>query len=224
MSIGQALAELLFPTRCFLCRTKTGGEALCPSCRARWERDKLSGKTERHPLRGVDTLCYLSAYSPNPNHAVSAYLRRAKRDYRKTAVQFAAREAAALLQRSADEVWRNVLVTYVPRSRRAVVRFGFDQSALLAEQIAAELGAECMCLLYHVGNTKQKTLMREERGRNAVRAYHVLPKAAPFVTGRRILLVDDVVTTGATASACALCLREKGCAEVTVFSMARVRK
>ena len=177
MSIGQALAELLFPTRCFLCRTKTGGEALCPSCRARWERDKLSGKTERHPLRGVDTLCYLSAYSPNPNHAVSAYLRRAKRDYRKTAVQF-----------------------------------------------AAELGAECMCLLYHVGNTKQKTLMREERGRNAVRAYHVLPKAAPFVTGRRILLVDDVVTTGATASACALCLREEGCAEVTVFSMARVRK
>ena len=156
MSIGRALAELLFPTRCFLCRTKTGGEALCPSCRARWEQDKLSGKTERHPLRGVDTLCYLSAYSPNPNHAVSAYLRRAKRDYRKTAVQFAAREAAALLQRSADEVWRNVLVTYVPRSCRAVVRFGFDQSALLAEQIAAELAVAATTIKTHIRNLYQK--------------------------------------------------------------------
>ncbi len=222
MTVKETLLEWVFPTECFLCRRPTGGDPLCASCREKWNRCVSQGRnSELHTLRGVDHLCYLARYSVNDADPVSAFLRRAKRDYRKKAVAFAAESASVCITDSLHAVWRDLVVVPVPRSDKAIRKFGFDQAALLSRGIARELGAQYLNAINHIGNRKQKTLNRAERAENAMHAYCVRTDAHAFVYGRHILLVDDVVTTGATMTACACLLREAGAQTVDAFAMAR---
>jgi predicted amidophosphoribosyltransferase len=68
----------------------------------------------------------------------------------------------------------------------------------------------------------QVGLTRTQRGDNLQGAFRVPPDAKPHVAGKRILLVDDVVTTGATANACSRALLRAGASAVDVLSFARV--
>ena len=77
--------------------------------------------------------------------------------------------------------------------------------------------------LVRVKNTPStRGLKRAQRLRNVSGAFQVRPGAAPMLKGRHILLVDDVMTTGATAGACARVLRRAGAARVDVITYARV--
>jgi len=93
-------------------------------------------------------------------------------------------------------------VTYVPVSPRRLRRRGYDQSRLLAEEMARLWDTRAVPTLRKVReNRTQSTLTApEERRANVLGAYEVVDAQA--VTGRRFLLVDDVVTTGSTMAAC----------------------
>ena len=98
---------------------------------------------------------------------------------------------------------------------------GFNQAALLAERLGRLWGvAVAANALERTAATPAQTgLSGEERRRN-VRGAFAVPRPAR-VAGRRVLLVDDVLTTGATADACARALRRAGAAEVGVLTVAR---
>ncbi|MDC3953800.1 ComF family protein [Polyangium jinanense] len=113
------------------------------------------------------------------------------------------------------------LVIPVPLHPRRLAERGYNQAALLAHAAADELGVPLAArALVRLRNTPQQaTLGRAERRTNVARAFVV--RAPRAVRGRRILLVDDVATTGATFSACRDALVEAGARDVITFCLAR---
>lgn len=99
------------------------------------------------------------------------------------------------------------------------LRRGFNQSGLLAKAVAARCGIPVLHAVSRLRSTGfQAGLSRTERRRNVSGAF----QAKRRVVGLKILLVDDVMTTGATASACALALKRAGAKAVTLLTLARV--
>ncbi|HTQ07251.1 MAG TPA: phosphoribosyltransferase family protein [Polyangiaceae bacterium] len=107
----------------------------------------------------------------------------------------------------------------VPLHRARLVERGFNQSALLAQRLARELGGRAEPrLLERVRVTQQQAqLGREARAENVRGAFRV----RRGVSGERVVLVDDVVTTGATARACVGALRAAGSEVLLVAALAR---
>jgi ComF family protein len=111
-------------------------------------------------------------------------------------------------------------ITAVPMQRKNERRRGYNQAELLARALSRRTGIACdMTLLARRGTrAPQSTLARRaERARNAKGAFG----ATPGARGKRILIVDDICTTGATMRACADALVEAGAARVCAVTVAR---
>jgi ComF family protein len=98
----------------------------------------------------------------------------------------------------------------------------YNQSALLAQALGRLTGKSVAAdaLARTKSTVSQGGLSRKERRRNVAKAFEVRRPAA--VEGKRVLLIDDVLTSGATANACALALHHAGAAAVDVLALARV--
>jgi ComF family protein len=117
------------------------------------------------------------------------------------------------------------VVVPVPLHPTRLAERGYNQAALLAAAAARELPAplEPRALRRRRPTLQQAHLARARRLENVAGAFAPGPRA-PSVLGRRVLLVDDVATTGATLAACARALREAGAASVTPVVVARAER
>ena len=107
------------------------------------------------------------------------------------------------------------MVTSVPLHKTRLRQRGYNQSEELARRIAADMELPYMPLLQRTRETPSQTrLTLSQRRKNPIGAFSVLPDAV--VEGKRILLIDDVVTTGATALECVTVLRAKGAKRVAI--------
>ncbi len=134
---------------------------------------------------------------------------------------------ARWLSRAASELLDGAdLVAPVPMHRTRLFRRRYNQAAEIARPLAALAGvAYAPDLLRRKRDTGGQGGRSRRGRREAVRgAFHVRPQDAPRLTGRRVLLVDDVLTTGATAEACARTLKAAGASAVDVAVVARVRE
>ena len=115
-----------------------------------------------------------------------------------------------------------VVLVPVPLHPRRLRERGFNQSALLGAALGRRLGLDCepLALVRRRETPPQAGLSAAARRRNVAGAFAVRRPAR--VAGRVVALVDDVVTTGATARACAAALRAAGAREVRLVSVARV--
>jgi ComF family protein len=138
--------------------------------------------------------------------------------------RLAGRLAEALLEEPAVRALASTsdLLAPVPLHPRRLRERGFNQAALIAGEIARRTGRpSCDDTLVRRRDTApQAGLTAAERRRNVADAFAVRRRA--LVAGRVVTLVDDVLTTGATAFACARALREAGAREVRMLSLARV--
>lgn len=110
-------------------------------------------------------------------------------------------------------------VTYVPRCRQSVYQYGFDQSMLLAESVASRLGLPMVTALVSRSVAEQKLLSASQREKSMRGKYAAVPSAAAMYP--RLLLIDDVSTTGATLRACSSLLRQAGAKSVSCAALAK---
>jgi ComF family protein len=115
------------------------------------------------------------------------------------------------------------MIAPVPLHPWRLVRRRFNQSAVLAGRLARAHDKPLMLGLRRVRRTKQQVgLAFAERRANVEGAFRVSPGQAAAVAGAHVLLIDDVITTGATVEACAVALQEAGAVAVDVLAVARV--
>lgn len=116
------------------------------------------------------------------------------------------------------------VIVPVPLHRRRFLMRGFNQAAELARPLAAESGLDFapQALRRKKPTRQQVGLGLAQRQTNVRGAFEVSEAAAILIKGRRVLLVDDVLTTGATVSACARPLKQAGARGVDVLAFARV--
>jgi ComF family protein len=116
------------------------------------------------------------------------------------------------------------LIIPVPLHRWRLLSRRYNQSAILAQEVSKLTGVDWRPdVLARVKATRQQVGLTEaERQTNVAGALRVPSGRAHQVQGRRVLLIDDVITTGATISACARALRRAGAAHVDVLAVAMV--
>ncbi len=240
LSFRTRVRRLLFPPACISCGellpyNAVGGEAvLCRNCRGAFEAAKLETceicgrpmldcRCAQRMLAGsgVRRVVKLAGYDPADPHAcINRLVNNNKRVRNRDGFAFLAAQLAPALMR---ELPQDTLITYCPRSRRARREHGFDQAEELARGIAAATGFElCRPLTRRrlASARAQKTLGYSARVWNAGKSVSL--DGSVDVRGRVVALVDDVVTTGATMSACASLLLGAGAAEVVGVCIATV--
>lgn len=195
---GSILPELLYPTRCAFCGARESS-GVCTDCAARLPR--LARTLRESPELGHYT-------------APVAY-----RDMAREAVhrlKFGRNPSAAaglgrLLAECAAELPAFDAITWVPVSKQRRRKRGYDQAELLARAAGRLLGVKpCVLLVKMRDNPPQSGQDDEKRRENVRGAYRALPAAE----GRRVLLIDDVITTGATLAECRRALLGAGAASV----------
>ncbi len=168
----------------------------------------------RNGLRGFD-----AAYSFGSYEGV---LRELIHLYKYGRIRTLARPLCDFLSAALPRDERFDAVTPVPLHWRRQWQRGFNQSELLARGIARRTGIPMVKALKRVRATPaQASLSKTDRRRNVATAFRQRRRAR-VLRAKRILLIDDVMTTGATAAACALVLKRAGAARVALLTVARV--
>lgn len=196
-------ARVLGPAPCASCGKR--GSWLCASCAA----DARPAPVQPAPP-GIETVIAPWAYEGGPRSLVLALKLRHMRA-----------AAAPLIHGMVLGARRHGIdadaVTWVPARVRDVSARGFDHAEVLGRGVAAELGLPAHALLRRKGSQRDQTgLDRPERLANLQGAFVARGRVGP-----RVVLVDDLVTTGATAIACAAALRSAGAASLVLLAACR---
>ncbi len=201
--------DLLFPPRCAFCG-KPGVRGVCPDC----EKALPCCKTPFHERAGIGACLAPLKYE--------GIVREALLNYKFHAGQSRCEGFGAILAQAAAEHFGGEFdtVTYVPVSKKRKQERGYDQSYLLAREMCRRWDTRPETLLEkRRDNPAQSSLSsREERQRNVAGAYAAVNEER--IRGRRILLVDDILTTGATLREAAGVLREAGAEKVVCAALA----
>lgn len=233
--VSLYLRDLLFPPRCAGCGERLvpfdpARPALCPLCRTAWE---AAGRASGLPGGGEDPAAgvYLVPYHPeDPGGVPQQVIYHIKhRDDSRVFDWLATRLAQAVTRQLEAEgiPLGTVILTYPPRRRAAVRREGFDQARRLAVCLSRRLGAPCLSLIrrpgrpVHGAGREQKKLDAAQRKTNAAASYVLSGDASSRLSGRFVVLVDDLYTTGATLSACSALLTSAGASGVLWATVAR---
>lgn len=222
--------DLLFVPRCAGCgeRLLPGGGALCEACYASYDLERNMGcpfcgapfascvcPGETLKRGGVTHLPKLFRYHPHGGGVSNRMIYLLKHRAPRPLVELLARELAAAIRPYLPEGKGELLVTFAPRSRRAGRRYGLDHMAILSRAVAKELGAEWrQLLLRRDGGEQKKYPTRRERFQNMKGAYSYIGREE--LRGRRILLLDDVTTSGATLLFALRALRHAGARKIAV--------
>jgi ComF family protein len=167
----------------------------------------------RHGLRGFDAAYCFGAYD--------GILRELIHLYKYGKVQSLAKPLGDWIAAALPRDERFDVVAPVPLHWRREWRRGFNQSELLAWTLSKRTAIPMIRALRRDRSTaSQAGLSNTARRRNVTTAFHC--RRPDAVTGKRILLIDDVMTTGSTAAACAAALKRAGAIRVTLLTVARV--
>lgn len=191
-------------SRCGAPNLNTGRDtaADCPECRT-WPAALIAARSACLLMEPADTLVHQLKY----------------RGWRSLAQPMGERMATLALP--ADTAEAEICVP-VPTTAVRLRQRGYNQAALLAAAFAACTGRQVRALLERAGaSSSQTALQPAARGANVAGAFRISPSETRFLQSAHLLLIDDVLTTGATAAECARTLAAAGARCVTLVTFAR---
>lgn len=227
MSVFELAIGWLVPPQCISCAAE--GSALCTDCR---KTQILPHGQRCYRCNTVSqqsktcSLCYRSGsprfawittnYEGAAQELVKLYKFGQQRVVAKTLADMM---SATVLSQVHPRALADHLVVPVPTATSRVRQRGFDHAATLARNVAFSLGSEYSRALGRLGQTRQVGSKRADRITQTVGNYYA--RRPNLIAGRNILLVDDVITTGATLQAATSTLKAVGAASVDALVFAK---
>ncbi len=227
------IATLLFPKRCIRCRKS--GEYICDNCFATisFLQYQLCGVCQKGSIDGLTHPKCRTKYGIDGIISSIAY----KGIVKKLLYQFKYKPYLSDLKLILGKLLfegiiqhesfanyisdKNVWITSVPLHKTRERRRGYNQSELLAKELSLSLKIPYHSVLTRDKQTKpQFELKKEERIKNILGAFSVNPKFQKKIKGKKILLVDDITTTGATIRECGKILKKGGASKVLGITLA----
>ena len=216
MKLWYWILNLLYPPRCVLCRRLLKKEEtdLCTDCRM---EAPFFPDTKRK-LQFLDSFAAVWYYESSVRGSLLRFKFRGARGY---AASYGKLLAMRLMQQYPEGF---EVLTWIPVSRLRKLRRGYDQVELLAKAVGRELGMIPVSTLKKVRHNRQQSRISEsaQRRANVLGVYRVTDP--DLIRDRRVLLLDDILTTGATASEAGRVLLTAGAKEVHCAAVAAARK
>lgn len=236
MGLISAIIDMLSPRACELCGARVKNSSVCGDCRMTFTRESFEhcprcGKTARqcecsHSFTqitktsvGGRKFCVLTFYKPEnrfgKSERVTEKLIFGLKEHGRSAHFFAeelSRALSALFDGAGEDIseW---IITYPPRSTKKFYECGLDQSEMTANCLSRLLGCGVMRTMLRGGmSVEQKSLDHAERSKNAKTT--LIPITSKIKAGGKYILLDDIITSGATIEAAASLLYDAGAAKV----------
>lgn len=217
MKLLGRLLDLLYPPRCVFCHRllSSGDDHVCRFCE---QSLPVTGDSAKRKSPAYTDGCYSPLYYEG---TVKESLHRFKFSHRTGYADIYAGFMVKCIDE--NEIFCDI-ISWAPVSRKRKRSRGYDQSELLARAVAARTGLLCERTLEKIRHTSPQSLTKNARQRaeNVKGAYRCC--AEGLVRGKKILLIDDIVTSGSTLSECARMLREAGASRVVTLTAACVRR
>lgn len=213
----SVLLDLLFPPRCAFCGKilRTGETGMCAACQEKlpW----LTGVAAEQKLEFISNCVSALRYQGEVRDSIHRYKFKGLKGY---AGLYGSLTAQCVKDHLVGEY---DLISWVPLSEKRKKERGYDQAFLLAQAAALELEMAAVETLRKARHTDAQSGLEgaAERRANVLGAYEAFDPE--LIADKRILLIDDVVTTGATLSECARVLRTAGAKGVVCATLARAR-
>lgn len=214
MGIFSGMLDLLFPPRCAFCRRilSAGERGMCGKCRTELRRTSSGGRQTGDYF----TVCVAPLYYEDTvRESLLRYKFHEATAYAETYGRMIAECVRENLEGKYD------LISWVPLSSKRLKKRGYDQAMLMAMAAALELGDVAVSTLEKVKDVPAQSGVGSEEKRKANISGAYICCDEELVRGQRILLIDDIVTTGATMSECARVLLLAGAEEVMCAALAR---
>ncbi|MBU1210474.1 MAG: ComF family protein [Alphaproteobacteria bacterium] len=235
-SFRNWLTDLLMPPVCLACQEAIASrDALCPDC---WRGVDFIGPPLcdrlgiRLPYSTGGIMISAAAAARPPPYARARAVAHYEGAMRKLVhgLKFRDRHEVRslfgtwLCRAGRDLIEDADVIVPVPLSRSRLLQRRFNQSAILAQEVARITGLPVHTTALHRTRRTQRQvgLSREQRRDNVRGAFEVPRRQLGKIQGRRVLLIDDVITTGATAEACTTTLLKAGATDVDVLAVAIV--
>jgi ComF family protein len=224
--IFEILIKLLFPPRCVSCAEILPLDhkgALCDTCAPVYALRRYdecgvcvqpicectcpNRYLERHNVHKCGKLI---KYIPQDNDDVcNRIIFRLKKANAKSVTNFLATELVPVVDRLVGDKKEVYVLTGAPRSRSSLGRYGYDHVVDLCKEVSRLTGIPYVKAVLRVGNEGlQKQKSKKERVKSAMLSYAPNPRVS--LKGKRVILIDDIVTSGATVAACAHAIRKTG--------------
>jgi len=224
---GLLAVDILFPSRCIICSSTLhfNGRNLCEKC-----YDKISFIHDSCPVcsgiiaEGKCTVCTDRAFYPRKNISIVEFSGVAREVIHHFKFNKKKRLVFILGEMAFNAISKQQIicdmVTFVPMNPAKKYARGYNQTEIIARYVSLKAGLPCESVLKESRRMKhQKDLGYHERFYNTIGRFKV--KKPKKVAGKRILIIDDVFTTGATINECSRVLREAGAGDIFSVTIAR---
>lgn len=223
--LAGGLLDLIAPARCAGCDRY--GELLCAECAAAiWVYDSRLACPECSAPYGelVCTTCggtrfpwsFIHSLGPLEGALARSIVLHKDQNERRVGALLGIALGQAIALAHPEYAAGHAIVTWVPPTAKAIERRGFDHGRSIASGVARALGTQPTATMDHGGAKDSRVLSRAARAKNLRSAFTATSRLAG-----RVLLVDDVLTTGATATECTQVLMGAGASEVALAVLAR---
>lgn len=204
------LLDILFPEKCLYC--KKYGKIVCDSCYKKLNNKNLFKEVNE---KYFDYIFCSSFYNDLVRKQIHSFKFHNKAYFYKYFIEISLKNPKLL-----DFFKKFDLITFIPMSLKKQNIRGYNQSELLAKELGKRLGIEVVKTLEKEKNIKtQSTLNEFDRVKNAEKAFKMAENID--VANKNIILVDDILTTGATVKSASKILKGNNCNKILVFTVAK---
>ncbi len=210
------ILDIIYPQVCGICG-KLDKNSLCKKCEIKLRSEAVYGIEDyENTTSYFEKHLYIFLYEGEARNLILNYKFKDKTYIYKTFVNFLRKNEKMCVQ-----IKKYDIIMPVAISRKRERQRGYNQSAIFAKDLAKELKIKYIeNVLFKIKDNKpQSTLSKEERMQNVQNIYEIKQKEK--IKNKKILLIDDIFTTGSTVNECSKKLKEAGVKEVGILTIAK---